>query len=211
MKISDIRREYRSGGLSEAEAGHDPLLLFGRWFEEARSVMGEDCNAMTLATADQGGRPSLRVVLLKGFGQDGFIFFSNYESRKGRELEENPQAALNFHWSPLERQVRIEGGVSKLAEPESERYFQSRPRLSRLAAAVSPQSREIPDRRQLEKRMEELEKRLQGGEVERPPSWGGYRVHPQHIEFWQGRPGRLHDRILFQRVDEGWRRSRLAP
>ncbi|HSR52714.1 MAG TPA: pyridoxamine 5'-phosphate oxidase [Acidobacteriota bacterium] len=211
MDISDIRREYSKHGLTREEAGEAPFDLFAVWFAQARESEGEECNAMGLATADAQGRPSLRVVLLKGCDERGFVFFTNYQSRKGREIEENPQVALTFHWSTLERQVRIEGVAQKVSQAESDAYFNSRPRLSRLAAAVSPQSRQVEGRHTLEKQLEELAQRYQDQEIPRPPHWGGYLVRPHRIEFWQGRPGRLHDRIVFERRQRGWTSRRLAP
>lgn len=212
MEIRDIRKEYRQKGLSEQEAGSDPLELFRRWFDLALQVEGEDANMMALATADAAGRPSVRMVLLKGFGDEGFVFYTNYDSRKGHQLQVNPYAALILHWRSQARQVRIEGRVEKAPDDLSDRYFQSRPRLSRMAAVLSAQSQAIEDREVLEKELKELEERYKGKPVPRPNYWGGYLVIPDRIEFWQGRPGRLHDRLEYRLLEDGsWERRRLAP
>jgi pyridoxamine 5'-phosphate oxidase len=211
MDISDLRREYDLGGLDEADLAADPFAQFGLWLEQAIAADPLDPTAMTLATADRQGRPSARVVLLKGFDERGFVFFTNYDSRKGRELAENPRAALAFFWAPLHRQVRIEGTVEKVPAAESDAYYASRPLGSRLGAWASPQSQPIADRAELESALAEIAARQEEGDLPRPEFWGGYRLKPEAIEFWQGRPSRLHDRILFQRGPEGWRRQRLAP
>ncbi|SRR5579875_3763670 len=212
MQIADLRKEYTGGGLSEADADADPLHQFEKWFGQALAANLPEPNAMTLATATPDGQPSVRVVLLKSFDASGFTFFTNYESRKGRELTANPRAALLFFWPQMQRQVRIEGTVERLSEAESDGYFRSRPLGSRLGAWASAQSEVIASRDVLEQRMRELTQRFADGEVPRPPYWGGYRVCPLTIEFWQGRPDRLHDRLRYQRVQpNGWRLERLSP
>jgi pyridoxamine 5'-phosphate oxidase len=208
--IAALREEYEAAGLSEAEAGHDPVALFGRWFDEAVASGIHDPNAMALATATAGARPSVRIVLLKGFGPDGAVFYTNRESRKGDELETNPHAALTMLWHPLQRQVRIEGVVSRVPEEQSDAYFASRPRGSQLGAVASDQSRVVADRVALE-RAYDIAEASYPDEVARPPWWGGYRVALDSIEFWQGRTGRMHDRLRFRSVDGHWLRERLAP
>jgi pyridoxamine 5'-phosphate oxidase len=210
--LADLRMEYSAGGLSEEDAGHDPVALFHRWFQQALAAGLPDPNAFTLATCTPDGWPSARVVLLKGLDDRGFTFFTNYDSRKGRELAANPRAAMVFLWQQLERQVRVEGTVETVSAAESDAYYAVRPLGSRLGAWASPQSAVIPSRDFLEAQHAELMTRYPDGVVPRPPHWGGYRVLPRVIEFWQGRPSRLHDRIRFTRGDEGvWVRDRLAP
>ncbi len=211
VSIANLRREYALARLDEADLGRDPIVGFGRWFEEAGAAEVPEPNAMVLATATADGAPSARVVLLKGFDQRGFLFFTDYRSRKGAELDANPRAALVFHWRELERQVRITGGVERTVFEESEVYFRSRPRGSRLGAWASQQSRPIPSREVLERALSDAERRFGDGEVLLPPYWGGFRVRPETIEFWQGRENRLHDRIRFVREGEGWRVERLSP
>jgi len=213
MSIADIRREYARARLDEADVSHDPFVEFARWFAEAQEAQATDANAMTLATATADGAPSARIVLLKAFDERGFVFFTDYRSLKGAELEANPRAALVFYWAELDRQVRITGGVALASHEESERYFRSRPLGSRLGAWASHQSRVIPGRAALEADLREVEERYQDGDVPLPPHWGGYRVVPDAIEFWQGRENRLHDRIRYVREGKGkgWRVERLSP
>ena len=210
--MADLRKEYTRAGLRETDAAPDPIEQFHRWFEEVLAAGLHEPNAMTLATATSDGRPAARVVLLKGFDERGFVFYTNYEGRKGRELEENPYCALVFYWGELERQVRIEGRAGRVSGEESEAYYRSRPLGSRLGAWVSEQSRPVGDRATLEERLRELEDEYEGREVPRPPFWGGYRVEPEAIEFWQGRENRLHDRLLYRREsDQSWSIERLQP
>lgn len=198
-------------GLDERTVGDDPLRLFSDWYREAREAGLYLPEAMSLATATPDGRPSVRLVLLKGHDERGFVFFTNYESRKARELADNSRAALAFHWPILQRQVRIEGTAEKISEEASFAYFRTRPRGSRIGAWASPQSAPIAGRDELMARVREYEARFGGEEVPLPPYWGGYRVRPERIEFWQGRVNRLHDRFLFEREGEGWSVRRLAP
>ncbi|MBU0601568.1 MAG: pyridoxamine 5'-phosphate oxidase [Gammaproteobacteria bacterium] len=210
MDPTHHRIDYTSGTLDDAEASADPIEQFRLWFADAGRVVERDPNAMTLATVGADGRPSVRIVLLRGYGDDGFVFFTNYESRKGREIEANPHASLLLFWAALERQIRIEGTVSRVSEEESDAYFSLRPLGNRLGAWASPQSREIPDRQFLAARVDEFEARY-GAAPPRPQNWGGYRLRPESIEFWQGRADRLHDRLLYRRGTSGWARVRLAP
>lgn len=212
MNVADIRREYERTGLSEEDLASSPVEQFGRWLSEAMAVDPQEFTAMTLATADREGRPSARIVLLKGYDERGFVFYTNYESRKGREMDENPRAALVFYWSSLDRQVRIEGTIEKTSREESEAYFRSRPMGARIGAWASQQSQPLARREDLERAVRELEERFPDGEVPLPDSWGGYRVVPELFEFWQGRRSRLHDRLCYVRLPEGdWRIERLAP
>jgi pyridoxamine 5'-phosphate oxidase len=197
--------------MDERDLDPDPLRQFRRWFEEARDAGVAAPEAMTLATADTDGRPSARMVLLKHADEGGFVFHTNYESRKGRELAGNPHAALLFHWQPLGRQARIEGRVERVAAVESEEYFRTRPLGSRLAAWASPQSRPLRDREALERLYADTAARFPGGDVPRPPHWGGFRVEPDTYEFWEHADNRLHDRIRYRREGDTWRRERLAP
>lgn len=212
--IHGLRRTYESAALIESEAGDDPIALFRSWFDQAtESSPGDwfEVNAMTLATASPDGEVSARIVLLKGFSEEGFCFYTNYRSQKGRQLAENPRASLVLFWPHLERQVRISGGVDRLSREESAEYFASRPRASQLGAAASDQSSVIDSRESLAERFAEVESRHTGEAIPMPPEWGGYRVAPASIEFWQGRPGRLHDRLVYTRERDRWRRERLCP
>lgn len=210
--IAAIRREYARAALDESELHPDPLEQFRLWFAQALDAAVWEPNAMTLATATPDGRPSARIVLLKGVDGEGFVFYTSHESDKGRELEANPRVALVFYWPELERQVRVTGVARRVAREESEAYFRSRPHGSRIGAWASPQSRVIPDRAALEDRLAEVMERFSGEEIPLPPFWGGYRVEPESVEFWQGRPSRLHDRLRYElRVDGGWGVERLAP
>ncbi|WP_455926257.1 pyridoxamine 5'-phosphate oxidase [Pseudomonas putida] len=211
--LADMRRDYTRDGLTEANAPVEPFELFKRWFEEAVKTEQPpvEANAMTLATVDAEGRPHCRVLLLKALDTQGFTFFTNYESAKGRQLDANPFAAMTFFWPTLERQVRIEGRVSKVSHAESDAYFQVRPLGSRLGAWASPQSRVIADRAELEGLLKATEQRFSDTQPECPEHWGGYRLVPERIEFWQGRSSRLHDRLNYRRADQAWQRERLAP
>jgi len=206
-----MRKEYLRHELKDEQAGDDPFDLFAFWFMDAVRSVGEDANVMCLSTADVEGRPSARMVLLKGFSREGFTFFTNYESRKGRELSGKPYAALTFYWHDLERQVRITGRTAKIPAKESNEYFNARPADSRISAIISPQSKEIPSREWLEKQRKSWIENNDVEKMKRPARWGGYRVIPDRIEFWQGRENRLHDRILFTLDSGNWKRSRLAP
>ena len=210
--IADIRRDYSLKTLLETEVADTPFLQFVDWWKQAVESEIDEVNAMTLATASLEGVPSARIVLLKGYNEKGFVFFSNYESAKGQELAENPKASLLLFWKELERQVRITGLVEKLSAAENDEYFLSRPTGSQIGAWASPQSHVIENRSWLERRVEELNEKFKTEQLTRPPHWGGYRVKPVIIEFWQGRSSRLHDRIQYTLQDNGsWKIERLAP
>lgn len=210
--ISDIRRDYMLKSFDESHAAKDPFDQFKEWWEEATSADIDEVNAMTLATVDANGKPAARIVLLKGYTHEGFVFFTNYQSAKGQDLAINSNAALLFFWKELERQIRIEGTVEKIDPADSDAYFHSRPAGSRIGAWVSPQSKVIPDRAFLENNYKQLvEKYPDENKVPRPPHWGGFIVKPESFEFWQGRSSRLHDRLKYTKNTEGWIRERLAP
>ncbi|TFI55984.1 pyridoxamine 5'-phosphate oxidase [Mastigocladus laminosus UU774] len=210
--VAELRKDYTLHGLNETDIDLNPFIQFQKWFDEALTAQLLEPNAMTLATTTTDGKPSARIVLLKDFDERGFVFFTNYNSQKGQELAENPQAALVFWWAELERQVRICGHVEKISENDSDRYFQSRPFQSRLGAWASNQSDIIESRTLLEQRFQELQAKYENQDVPRPPHWGGLRVIPTEIEFWQGRSSRLHDRILYTRLDNSdWKIQRLSP
>jgi pyridoxamine 5'-phosphate oxidase len=211
MELKDLRLNYGKGSIPDVEQPINPMLWFGDWLSEALSASMNEANAMILSTVSDKGMPSSRVVLLKGFDEKGFLFFSNYSSRKGLQIAANPCGALLFFWPELERQVRIEGVIGKAESTVSDEYFYSRPLESRVSAAVSPQSRIVPSRASLEQMHHNFLTLHQDGEFKRPENWGGYRLVPELIEFWQGRRNRLHDRIQFKRSSNGWDKSRLAP
>jgi pyridoxamine 5'-phosphate oxidase len=211
MDLAHLRQEYMRASLEEKEVARDPAVQFNRWFDDAVKARMPLVNAMTVATVSAAGRPSARIVLLKGADASGFVFYTNYDSRKGREIASNPQACLLFHWNELEREVRIEGRVEKVSAADSDQYFNSRPLGSRHAAIASPQSEVMTSRATLEARFTEAEKQ-HGDSPSRPSNWGGYRVVHDAVEFWQGRTSRLHDRILYSRQHDGsWSIARLAP
>jgi pyridoxamine 5'-phosphate oxidase len=209
---ADLRKEYIRESLDVQDTLDSPIAQFQKWFTEARQAEVLEPNAMTLSTVTPQGRPDARIVLVKDVDEEGFSFYTNYESRKGQDLEQHPFAALTFFWPELERQVRIEGDVEKVATGSSDAYFSSRPRGSQIGAWTSPQSREISNRGVLEIRQRDFEERFEGQDVPRPEHWGGYVVKPSRIEFWQGRASRLHDRIVYEKNQAGqWERRRLAP
>lgn len=211
MDLFDLRKEYRNGTLDESSVQENPVKQFEKWFEEACASKLNEPNAMVISTVGLDGRPSSRVVLLKSFDAQGFVFFTNYESRKGKELEQNPFASLLFFWQELERQVRIEGRAERISRAESMAYYFSRPVNSRLGAWASMQSAVIDGRRLLEKKWEEMKARFEGKEIPLPDFWGGYRIVPDAFEFWQGRESRLHDRIAYKKSENGWTIARLSP
>jgi len=210
--MTDLSPQYSAAdSLDERTVDRDPLILFQRWLNEAIAAGIHLAEAMTLATATPSGKPSARLVLLKQADKHGFVFYTNYNSMKARELDANPQAALVFYWPQLERQVRVEGTVERTSAAESDTYFKTRPRESQIGALASPQSEVVASREALQERVNELEKLYEGREVDRPAHWGGYRLRVERIEFWKGRPGRLHDRILYERQGDDWSIKRLAP
>lgn len=209
---SELHQDHRPNELIEENLAADPMHQFGLWFDAALKSGIHQPNAMTIATVAADGKPSARIVLLKGVDADGFVFYTNYEGRKGCEIEADPRVALTFWWDPMERQVRVEGEAERVTAAQSDAYFHSRPRGSQLGALASEQSRMVSAREVLDRRLAELEQRYAGAEVPRPPHWGGYRVRPHTVEFWQGRANRMHDRLRFRRdPDGGWRIERLAP
>ncbi|RNL52396.1 pyridoxamine 5'-phosphate oxidase [Pedobacter jejuensis] len=209
--LQNLRQDYKSATLDEADVDNNPINQFKKWFDNAVEAEVYEPNAMTLATADKAGKPDARIVLLKGVDENGFRFFTNYLSAKGKELKRNPYAALVFFWSDLERQVRVEGTVEKLDKETSEEYFITRPVASQIGAVASPQSQIIPDRKFLEEKFEDLKLKSNNKNIAKPAHWGGYIVKPTRIEFWQGRRSRLHDRINFELVKGSWVKTRLAP
>ncbi|MEB0134907.1 pyridoxamine 5'-phosphate oxidase [Actimicrobium sp. CCC2.4] len=211
MSIADLRKDYSQSSLSRADVLDDPIRQFGKWFDEALAAQVPEPNAMSLATVAADGRPSSRIVLIKEFDARGFVWFTNYGSRKGQELQHNGHAALLFHWVELERQVRIEGRVERITDEDNDAYFNSRPLMSRIGAIASAQSEPVASRRELEARFSAAEV-ASGPAPARPAHWGGYRLVPDYLEFWQGRPSRLHDRIAYQQLSDGnWERERLQP
>lgn len=211
LDLAALRRDYALATLDERDVDADPIRQFERWFADAAAARVPEPNAMTLSTATRDGVPSARIVLLKGVDANGFAFYTDYRSRKGAELAENPLAALTFLWKEIERQVRITGSVSRVSTQESEAYFRTRPPGSRLGAWASHQSAVLASREELEARVQDVIGRFPDGDVPLPPHWGGFRVAPDEIEFWQGRPDRLHDRLLYRRGERGWEISRLSP
>ncbi|GAB4321729.1 MAG: pyridoxamine 5'-phosphate oxidase [Bacteroidales bacterium] len=211
MELEGMRREFRGAGLRKEKAGNDPILLFAEWFAEAIRHNKAEPNAMAISTVSSEGVPSIRIVLLKSFGPEGFSFYTNYGSSKAQDLEKHPFASALFYWPSLDRQIRLSGKVMRTGEKESDRYFYSRPFGSRISAVISPQSQKIPSREWLENKWQELFDQADEESLKRPEYWGGYRIIPEKIEFWQGRENRLHDRLLFTMNGNGWEVDRLAP
>jgi len=211
MNIEELRKEYSKSGLKDNLVASDPFKQFKNWFDKAIELKIPELNNIVVATSTKDGIPSARVVLLKNFNENGFVFFTNFRGRKGKELEENPKAALVIYWNELERQVRIEGLVEKISNQESDTYFRSRPLESQISAVISQQSQVVPGREHLEDLWIECMKENYSGEIIRPEYWGGYRVRPEKMEFWQGRPNRLNDRILYSKIGDRWKIERLAP
>jgi pyridoxamine 5'-phosphate oxidase len=210
--LGSLRNEYSKAALDVQSVSQDPINQFTKWFEEAIAAKVPEPNAMNLATVNENGRPASRIVLLKGIENYKFVLYTNYQSRKGKELDQNPACSLTFFWPELERQVRVEGVASRIDEKRSEKYFQSRPRGSQVGAWASPQSSVISDRALLEERAKQIEAKYKGEEIlPKPNQWGGYEIDPLMVEFWQGRPSRLHDRILYTKDESGWKINRLAP
>ena len=209
--IQSLRQDYRSAELKDNDINKNPIKQFEKWFADAMEAQLYEPNVMTLATADKSGKPNARIVLLKGFDENGFSFYTNYLSQKGKEIKKNPQACLVFFWAELERQVRIKGKIEKLSKEASEKYFHSRPIGSQIGAIVSPQSQIITDRTVLEHKVDELTAQYEGKAIPKPSHWGGYIVKPTAIEFWQGRTSRLHDRIKYDLINGKWQTNRLAP
>ena len=211
-QIASIRKEYKLKSLDEAAAADNAIKQFDRWWQDAINSEIDEVNAFTLATAAADGKPSARIVLLKGYDEKGFVFFTNYQSHKGQELATNPQGCMVFFWKELERQIRIEGSIEKISTEESDEYYFSRPLSSQVGAWASPQSSVIKNREVIEDNVKKYEAQFAGSSISRPPHWGGYRLQPQAIEFWQGRPSRLHDRLLFTLLEKNeWKIERLAP
>lgn len=211
IKISDLRKRYKEGRFEDSELPEEPIPLFRQWFNQAVDSEVTEPNAMALATVTGANTPNVRMVLLKGLDENSISFYTNYESRKGKELDANPTAACTIWWAELERQVRLSGRVEKMTDAESDNYFESRPRESQIGAWASSQSRPVVDRKELEDQFREIKKRFEGKEIPKPEYWGGFRIILDTVEFWQGRPGRLHDRIFYQQSSGKWNRQRLAP
>jgi pyridoxamine 5'-phosphate oxidase len=212
QNLADLRKDYARASLDISTVAGNPFKQFEQWFDEAQQAQVLEPNAMTLATVNEFGRPSARIVLLKGLEDEKFVFYTNYQSAKGHDLDKNPACALTFFWPEMERQIRVEGVAERQDNEKSEQYFQSRPRASQISAWASPQSTVVKDRTILEQRAAQLETKFAGQEkLPKPNQWGGYKIEPISIEFWQGRPGRLHDRILYTRQKDTWQTSRLAP
>ncbi len=206
-----LRREYSGKPFLESNVHDDPVEQFSVWFDEAVEKVKTDPNAMILATASKNGKPSSRTVLLKGFDKNGFVFYTNYDSRKGKQIQENPNVSITFYWPELMRQIHIEGRAEKIPEEKSDAYFAKRPKSSKLSARASSQSEKISSREELEEKLREMEKRSEAGGIPRPPNWGGFCVKPNRIEFWQGRLNRLHDRICYEKLNDSWGIYRLSP